>query len=399
MSYTSKTKHEIRTDLRRFMRGEAGNWRFKGLLLAALTDDAEAVGEAWPTSDRWLSAHYKNHPGATMDRELSLASRPEGSAERTLARETFGKDAVEAGETVPIDKYIKRSLTSGRALLSDSATELDTLWREQLLETVIMGAEPVKMARDAATVVPVSDRKGDIPRGEAQSYAEKIARGGVIPDDGEDFDTIAYDCEKYGQGFRITDELLELAVPSVLERQVRFAGAAVENAMNRRWLTEMVDNAGNTADADIGTTDLTPVQALNEGITQIELDDFGPATDVVYHPEFAGALYDDTNLVYANRAGSDDVIRNRSFNQVLGLMQYRASNGAYDPDGSATWGYNANGEVGSFVYQKDMSALVVWKDIETKDYDDPIRDLVGGNARAHFDAKVLQPNAVANVTY
>lgn len=382
------TRTEARRKLRSYQRQEEGNWRLKGLLLAAF-EGSDAVGEAWPTNDRYLSEAQKANPHTRMEGNTVVPGR-RGGKERALARSEFSDRELDS--EVHRDKYVKRML------LGESESELDTLWREELLDTVIMGAQPRQIARDAATVINVDSRRGDIPRGSAHVYAGSVAEGAEIPTDEESFDTVPYRCDKFGQGFAVTDELVDMAQPDVIERNIRFTGASVENAINREWLTSVVDEANNTADVDVAGGNSLDVGAINGAISEVEARDF-TVDSMVMHPEFKGELFNDSNLVYANRSGSDSVLRNREWNQILGVEMFTASDSTYDPDGANGWGFAADGERGAVVFQSEMSGLIVYRDIETKDFEDPLRDLVGGNARAYVDAQMLQPDAAAYVTY
>lgn len=379
------SKYEARRTLRRYQQQKRGNWRLKGLLLAAL-DSKDAVAEAWPTNDRYLSKGHRDNPRRAME-DNTVVPKHRGGKEQSVARSEFSERELD-GE-VQRDKYIKRML------LTASETELDTLWREELLDTVIEGAAPRQIARESAAVFNVDSRRGDIPRGQSQTYAGAIAEGAEIPTDEENFDTVAYDCVKHGQGFGVTDEMIRHAQVDVIERNVRFSGAAVENALNRTWLNELVDNAGQEHDTGGANQDVTMV---NQAIEQVELQDFGPVDSLVMHPEFKTDLFEDSNLVYANRAGTDSVITDRTYNQVLGSTLISASDGTHNSS-NQTWGFNADGEIGAVAYQEEMIGLVMYQDLETKDFDDPIRDMQGGNVRAWFDAVYLQPDAACRIEY
>lgn len=383
------TKLEARRQLRRYQQQDRGNWRLKGLLLAAF-EDADTVAEAWPTTDRYLSESHRNNPRRAMEGNY-VVPKYRGGKEMSLARSEFSDREMD--DKIQRDKYIKRML------LGESESELDTLWREELMDTVIEGARPRQIARESATVINVDARRGDIPRGQAQTYADSVAEGAEIPTDEENFDTVPYNTEKLAQGFGVTDELVDLAQPDVIERNVRFAGAAVENSINRQWLTSLVDDAGNSVDVNYAGGNTLGVDDVNAAATEVELDDFGPVDSLVMHPRFKGELFDDSNLVYANRAGSDSVVTDRTFNAVMGMNLISASGGTYSPDGPATWDFDADGETGAVAYQEEMSAVVVYQDLQTKDFDDPIRDIQGGNVRAWTDAITLQPNAACTIGY
>jgi len=406
--------HKAQRELRRSMRS-GGNWRFKGLMLAALdTADvgAEDVARAWPTSPgekrKHLAEASRRQRRALMraqeDGEFDDSVRltmsapsetytpyigPGDAKERHLAESHFDEEELETG--VDKDRYLKRML------LNESVTELDVVFREELLDTVIQGAQPFQIARDAANVTNVNTRLGDIPRGSRQLYAPKVAEGAEIPRDEENFDTVQFECDKHGLGFEVSDTLIDQAIVDLIERQVAFTGAAVENALNRKFLNNLIDNAPTDNRVDTGGSAAT-VSDVNQAAEQVELDDFGPVDSLVYHPEFKTDLFDDTNLVYANRAGSDQVLQDRDYNQLLGMELYTMSDGTYD--GSNSWGFDTSSdtnETGAVVYNSRYVNNVIYRDIETKDYEDPIRDIQGGNARAYFDAIYHQPDAAATI--
>ena len=386
-------------DVRRAL-NDQGNWRLKGLFAAAYHggDVQQKLAKAWPTgkpSDyRFLSDRQRQNPRTTPDRGYHPQFYMKGDPDveernlRGVQREA-DQTKLENGEPVAMDRYIKRTL------LNEDVTELDTLFRETLLDTVVMGAEPYKVARDVATVLNVDTRKGDIPRGSSQIYADSIAQGSEIPTDEENYDTVTFNCQKYGQGFGVTDELIDESGIDVVERQVAFTGAAIENSMNRVFINELVDNAGNEHDTAGSEQDVTMVNRAQE---EIEKQNFGSGDALVMHPEFKTSLFEDSNLAYANRSGSDDVLTDRSFNQILGAELFTMSDGAYDA-GTQTWGFAADGEIGAVVVNTDFAGLQIYQDLETKEFDDPIRDITGGNVRAHFDANFHQPNAAARVEY
>jgi hypothetical protein len=366
------------------------NWRFKGLTLAALTDQ-EAVGEVWPTNDRYLSEQARKHRRLNMDEDnIVVPSRRGGNdtKELSVARSAF--DDVD--KPVHRDKYIKRMLLRG------SIEELDTLWREELLSTVIEGAEPRKIARDASTVVPVDSRKGDYPRGAAQQYADKIAERGRIELEMEDYDTVSWDAEKYGMGFAVSDEMVEHAQIDAIARQVEFAGAALENAINRKWLNELVDGTvsdGNEVDTTHSGTEVDEVTAVNRAVGEVENDDYPEPSTLVVHPQFRTDLYENDVVLRANYSDSDSTIRQRTFSPLFGMNVMPGSSGTYNSS-TNSWGWSSDGDFGAVAMNPEYNAIFMYQDISTKSFDDPIRDIQAGNARAWFDSKNLrdEPHAV-----
>ena len=415
------SQYEVQRQLRRYWRSP-GNPRLKGLFLAAF-DNTEArpeqVGKAWLTDPKEKERHLEASGAHPTMRTLArqdytpgahgdVEARPEGAVARTLARKEFTKEEdqkrfLKGDVAMDKDTYIKR------ALLKDSPTELDVLFREELETTFIMGAQPRKIFRDAANVRTVSRQKGDIPRESDEPYAAVGGYSDEIETGAQGFDTVAYDTKKISLGFEIADELQAQAEPDAYESLARGVGGAVENTINRLCLVELIDNAGQTFDADVGgTVDATAVQALNGGATQVDLQDLGEPDTAVVHPEFEQAIFDDTNVVYANRSGETQPVQDRLMGDIMGMQRWKASDGSYNNAGntktlspSNTFGYAGNDEIGAVTYVQDHFNLVVWSDfdMETKTYEDPIRDLSGSNVRSWVDPVYGQTNAAAVVQY
>jgi len=392
--------------------GTEGNWRFKGLLLAALDRDVspDDVAKAWPEAGspsdyRFLRGHDRRDPEQEAERRV-VAERGD-SRHRLLKDHVANADNTpkhlsdptrELGDETlgaPLDGAIKRTLFS-----ASTFEEINTLFREQLLETVMEGAERRKVARDAANIINAETRKGDVPVGRDEVFATEVAEGAEIRDDREEYDTIAFNTTKFGQGARVTDEMVDHAMVDIIERQIEYVGAAVENAINREWLTTLVDNASNNHDTQ-GSNQGVP--AINAAYGEVDSDDFIPDSFVT-HPEYRTTLFDDSNIAFANRAGTDDVVRERVFDPLLSVTHYGSSDATYDStNGSETWGFANDGEKGAVVYDSDHVHVVMYNpdgnDIQVKDYEDPIRDLQGVNARVHTDTIYSQQRAASTVEY
>jgi hypothetical protein len=397
--------------------GQEGNWRFKGLLLAALPGSnvtSEDVAKAWPGANKGDYRFLQSNPDRELESELQRTVVGEPGEERHRLLTDFVKNGdsprtlgsaniEESGDgqiQARLDDAIPRMLFA-----ASSQEEIDTLFREQLLETVMAGAERRKIARDAANVINVETRSGDVPIGSDETYAPAVAQGAEIRDDREDYTTVSWSTTKYAQGARVTDEMVDQAMVDVIERQIEYVGAAVENAVNRDWLTHLVDNAWSnhdTAGSDQGYL------ALNEAYGLVDEEDFIPDTYVT-HPQYRTALASDTNLAYANRAGTADVLENREeanlFSNIAGLDTHAgASSLTYDSDnGSETWGFDTDGDKGAVVYDQNHIHLFLYSADGTgmtiKDYEDPIRDLQGVNARLEVDTDYSQERAAATIEF
>lgn len=385
--------------LHEYMAGD-GNWRLKGLFLAGLHStrvSEDDVAKAWPinSSDyRALSESNRNHPAYSPEQHLSMPEHSEGY--RMLSDATKESDWDEGPLGQPVihrDRAIKRALA-----FSDTIEELDTLWRKELLDTVIAGARKRQVARDAANVINVETKSGDHPRASDDIFASDVAEGAAIRDSSEDPDTVSWSSTKFGQGARATEELIDHALVDVIEREVERLGRACENKINRIFLNELLDNVDSNNDVDASSQGNKGLDSMVEAIKEIENNDFMPDAAVI-HPEFTRALFDTNesgdNLLFANQAGADNALRDQVAFPLLGLTGYKLSDGV--ANGSTTWGYSAASEFGCVVYQQEMISLYMYRDIEIKNYDDPIRDLEGVNARAQVDAVWNQSSAGARI--
>ena len=412
-------------DARRMLsqHAQGGNWRFKGLLLAGLEQGAsrDDYARAWPSSKdtssyRILSRHPNRDPSdeagrtivaeAGSDRHRLLSDYADETDATGKALSAAKPEEIDGGKALgaPLDDSIKRMLA-----FSATNEEVDTLFREQLLETIMEGSRRRQIARDVSNVLNVDTRKGDIPVAEDDRSGRRTAEGAEIRDDGESYTTISWDTTKVTAGSRVTEEMIDHGIVDLIERHVQDVGRRVENSINEVWLTNAVDAAvanGQTEEFD-STLDDPGYQALNGLYGQIDRDDFLPNTFVTT-PGFRTEVFSNDSLRFAQRSGDDSVVRERAFDPLLDMEHVGASLNSYDTDGrnvggtggSNTWEFtDEDGDpvsdgIGCLELDSERNHLILYnpngQDIEVKDYEDPIRDLVGANARIHVDQEYDQ---------
>ena len=401
---------------------QGGNWRFKGLLLAGMERGAsrEDYARAWPSSKD--SSSYRilsRHPNRDAEAEANRTVVAEKGSERHRILSDFAGDNADVGKTLaaakpkevaggkalaaPLDDAIKRMLFA-----SSTNEEVDTLFREQLLETVMEGSRRRQIARDVSNVLNVDTRKGDIPVAEDDRSGRRTAEGSEIRDDGESYTTISWDTTKVTAGSRVTEEMVDHGIVDLIERHIQDVGRRVENSVNEVWLTNAVDDAveyGQSVEFD-STQDDPGYQALNSLYGQIDRADFLPNTFVTT-PGFRTEVFSNDSLRFAQRSGSDEIVRQRAFDPLLDMEHVGASLNSYDSDGrnvvgggDNTWEFtDEDGDavsdgIGCLQLDTERNHLILYNpngtDIEVKDYDDPIRDLTGVNARLHVDQEFDQ---------
>lgn len=406
--------------------GREGNWRFKMLMEAALPGSdvtAEDVASVWPGAKKGDYSFLQGNTQRSLEAEMTRTARAEAGSERHRALKDYALNADSSAlpKTLSSPKHMSEDGDVIEARLDDAIPRMlfaasdpeyvDTLFREQLLEVVMEGRELRKVAREASNVINATNRVGDVPIASDEEFARPTGQGAEIRDDGETYTTVAWNATKLTEGSRVTDEMRDQAMVDLIERNIQRIGASLENGINRVFLTELVDSAQNnhdTAGSNQG------YQALNEAVGEVDKDDFLPDTYVT-HPEYRTELFNDTNLAYANRAGTNEVLRNREdapiVGDLAGLDMHGAMSGATYDDGtdpgwaggSSTWGFSADGEYGAVVYDRDNIHTILYapngQDVEIKDYEDPIRDITGVNGRIHCDCQFSQARSAATVEY
>jgi hypothetical protein len=385
----------------------------------------EDYARAWPSSKdsssyRILSRHPTRDAADEKDRTVVAE---EGSERHRLLSDVAGDNdrisrslsaakptEVDDGRALaaPLDDSIKRMLFA-----SSTNEEVDILFREQLLETIMEGSRRRQVARDVSNVLNVDTKQGDIPISEDDRSGRRTAEGAEIRDDGESYTTISWNTEKVTAGSRVTEEMVDHAIVDLIERQVTDVGRRVENSINEVWLTNAVDDAVANGSGPVefdNTLDDPGYQALNSGYGVIDRNDFVPDRFVTT-PGFRTEVFSNDSLRFANRSGSDTIPRERAYDPLLDMEHVAASLGSYDDDGknvggtggANTWEFtDADGNavsdgIGSLLFDggdDGHNHLMLYAangtDIEVKDYDDPIRDLRGFNARIWVDQDFSQ---------
>jgi len=406
--------------------GRTGNWRFKMLMEAALPGSdvtAEEVASVWPGANKGDYSFLQGNPTRSLEAEMTRTTRAEAGSERHRELHDYALNAEQSAlpKTLKSSKRINEDGDVIEARLDDAIPRMlfaasdpeyvDTLFREQLLDVVMDGRELRKMAREASNVINATNRVGDVPIASDEEFAQPTGQGAEIRDDGETYTTVAWNCTKLTEGSRVTDEMRDQAMVDLIERNIQRVGASLENGINRVFLTELVDNARQNHDTGGSNQGY---QALNSAVGEVDAADFRPDTYVT-HPEYRTQLFNDTNLSYANRAGTNEVLRNREDAPIVGDlagldMHAAMSNATYDDGsdvgwsgGSETWGFAADGEYGGVVYDRDNIHTILYapngQDVEIKDYEDPIRDITGVNGRIHVDAQYSQGRSAATIEY
>ncbi len=273
-----------------------------------------------------------------------------------------------------------------RELLLTTAIESTEMYR-----TVVEGAEPFKVMRQALNVLPMNAATLDIPVGEAGSYAREVAEGAEVPISTQDYSKVTFTAKKIAERPVITDEMVADALYPVIELELRKAGAKLENKINQMAIVELVANSSANEHDTNGSNQ--GIKAIAAAVAKVEADGFMPDR-IVMCPAFKAGLM--AEFVPTGYVGAEAVMTGKLPN-LLGLQAF-VSNVVHTT--AASWAYAADGNLGAVVFDSQNSTMLgIRQDITVKRYDDVVRMLQGTVVSARVAVDTLQANAGARIEY
>ena len=277
-----------------------------------------------------------------------------------------------------------------RTLLQTEEITSTTLVQEEVWKTVIEGSEPAIAMREA---LPVLHSKGSALRvvlGETGSYAEEIAEGAAVPFKNQSYTKVTFDWKRVGDAPPITQILIDDALFDVVELEFKKSGRRIENKLNRDAINTIIGNASG----GVAYNGSEALKAIAQAVKTVWTADHSPDT-IVMSPTFAGAILEDTNFVYANRAGTDKYFKTGKLDTtILGLTPYVCA----VTTSNNSWG---NG-VKAIVYEKNAVGAIgingAGTGIRVEDYKDPLRDIVTAVSVIRYDVKNFFGAAACNIS-
>lgn len=282
-------------------------------------------------------------------------------------------------------------LTQVKELLLTEAIESTTLIQDEAYRTVTQGAEPAKCMRSALPTIQMKSNVMNWTTGETGTYAPVVAEGTEIPIDTQNYGTTEFKALKYGVRPLISRELIEDGLYNVAELELKKAGLRIENSLNQRAISELIDTV--TTEHDCAGTNLG-IKAVAAAVSTVRGNGFNPDT-LIMHPEAEAIVLQE--FVPTNYYPTESIVNTGMVPNILGLKTYTC--GVVD-DATATWGYAADGEFGMMVYDSSaIGAIGMRRDITVDQYNDPVKDLVGMAVTARFDVEVVMATAGCRVEY
>ena len=317
-----------------------------------------------------------------LHKYLSLAIGDPGPARRAEIVNTIPRElgAWYDGKIEPV-----------RELLLSTSIESTNLVQTEIAATVVEGAEPYKIMRQALNVLPMNAATLDIPVGEVGSYAREVAEGAEVPISTQDYSKVTFTAKKIAERPVITDEMVADALYPVIELELRKAGAKLENKINQMAIVELVNNSSANEHDTNGSNQ--GIKAIAAAVAKVEADGFMPDR-IVMCPGFKAGLM--AEFVPTGFSGADTVMTGKLPN-LLGLQAF-VSNVVHTT--AASWAYGTNEDLGAVVFDSQNSTMLgIRQDITVKRYDDVVRMLQGTVVSARVAVDTLQANAGARIKY
>ena len=358
-----------------------------------------------PMGHRPVDARQDVH--ARLLASLLEVARIDHSGERIGSRQRrslINRIPVEMGAS-KIDDFMSNDPTAGRfqarELLLTEGIESTSIIQEQVLRTVVAGAEKFQIIRDIGCAwYPTKSNALRVPLGEAQRNADIVAEGAEIPDRTQDYDKRDFTIVKYGVKPRISFEMIEDGLVDVVAEEIFYAGAAVENRLNYDALTALATNAGNTTVGVGSGTAGTGLAFVREAKKMIKEDGF-IADTIIMCSEFEDDLLANATLNTPYASLGEGVVRQGILpSPLLGLKWHVTDNGSTTVDGSHPWGYGADDEIAAIVMEaKRGCGVAMRRDRTVKKFEDITRELQTITVTMRADVNYLHANAVAKIEH
>lgn len=308
--------------------------------------------------------------------------------------------AVELKRTV--EKVIPRELAymdlegkvvNARELLVSEGVQASGLIPTEVYATVIEGSEPAKCMRNVLPIYTMTKKVEVVPLGITGTYAPEIVEGTEITMNEERPTLLTFTAKKYGGRPMITREMVNDCTYDVIARNINKQGLRIENTLNQLALSAVLEASGTASDC--GGSGATPLAFTAAAVGGVVNKGF-QATDIIYHPTMYGAILSAFTSLSTNTG--DAIVRTGKLGPMFGCNSWVC--GVTDTSSTYVWGWGTDNYVGALVIDRNAAGGIgMREDIMIENYRDPVRDLVGMNVLARFDAQSAMANAAYRVIY
>lgn len=289
-----------------------------------------------------------------------------------------------------------------RELLLSEAIETGTLVQTEIYRTVLEGAEPAKCFRNAVPVFKMKSNVMQINVGETGTYAPFVNEGSEVPIKTQDYSARTWTSKKFGERPMITQEMVDDALFSVIEMEVRKVGMRIENTLNQWMLQVLIENAGNEHDINAAAGTVAGVKAVIAA-RQLNAADGFVSDTIVYHPAMTNYLYAD--FVPGYNMAAQTYINTGTLPPVMGCRVFECGvelTSTSEPTAVSAAGYDwappTDTKIGGLVYDsKACGGIGMRQDFRIEQFKDPIRDLVGLTATMRAACQYGVANAICRI--
>lgn len=274
-------------------------------------------------------------------------------------------------------------------LLLSEAGEGSTkkLIQSEILSVLQTGAESQSYIRNILPVMETSDNyQAKVAYGtNPYDYAEYIAEGANITVDFDNYDNTTITINKAAIRPLITNEMIEDCRFGVIEIELMRAGAQLENTLNQKALTVMLDDQNGTTPADIDPAGThIGISEVTNAYSKVADQGWTP-TDGFFHPSVMGYI----------SGGIDDW---NSFRNFTGLNMRFVNTSV---ESSATSGWTSTDSANNYqglVFDRTRYAVIAMReDINVTEFRDPIHDVRDLVVKARFGVGVLNDDAAVRI--
>jgi len=341
-----------------------------------------------------------------LARMLEIGANPESTESKQKAETMMQIERVALEQRISQQPRYLAELSVAdfkqrRELLLSEAIESTTLIQSEFYNAVLEGAEPNKVMRNALRVIPMKSNQQTFTLGETGGVLPLVAEGAELKSNNQDYTPVTLTSQKYGEKGIITNELIEDAMYDIVALEVAKSGARAENTLNHVALTMLLDDAGLEHDTGGSNQGFKAIAGARRAMKKVNRH---PDICIVC-AEAEYALITDSQLSYSSYFGGAGVTPAVAQGVVPPLMGIKFTP-SLDPsdttyDGSHTWDYGADGEIGMVLVDSASLAAVIGlrRDITVRDYDDPIRDLKGAALTMRFATGSPFDNGICRVEF
>jgi len=339
-------------------------------------------------------------------RALEAAYAPDSAEQKKLQNNIIIRD-LSAFEQTTGTRYMIEGEDGkkrpARELLLSEAIQSTTLIQTEINRTVMDGAMPARCMREAVNIYPMTSNSMIIPIGDSGRYAPFVGEGSEFTIKNREYTPRTFTAKKIGEIPLCTKEMVDDALFSVIEMEVRAAGEACENTLNQWMLKVLLDNAGNEYDIAAAVAALGGAAAIREAKALIKAKTFNADT-IVYHPQVETYIFKDYTPIAYNPVAQEQM-RTGLLPMILGCKPYECGvdlTTTTTPTASASyvWGAPTDSYIGMCLFDKaKVGGIGMRQDLFVEDYRDPLRDLVGGKVSMRVACQYGIANAISRVEY